>query len=150
MNLIVALGSNLGDRQSHLAQAKNELIQHLELVEASSILENEAVDYVDQPDFCNQILEFKIPTSLTPTDCLKLFKSIEEKMGRQKRFDKGPREIDIDIIFWGDAVLDLPTLKIPHPQWKMRPFVYELIFELKSYQRGVYDGFFAEFRPKRL
>jgi 2-amino-4-hydroxy-6-hydroxymethyldihydropteridine diphosphokinase len=143
MNLILGTGSNVGDRRIYLETAQQELAQHFTLIEASSIYENPAVDYLDQPDFLNQILEYELPQFLDPIDGLRLIKQIEQKMGRKKSFDKGPREIDIDIIFWGPKMLHSLELTLPHPNWKQRPFVYKLIKELKSYQRGVYHGFFS-------
>ena len=101
MSLIIALGSNLGDRLHHLKQARWILSSHFELIAASQVYESKAVDLVDQPDFLNQVLEFKRPNNLAAEDILKTLLLIENFIGRVRSIPKGPRCIDIDLIFIG-------------------------------------------------
>lgn len=134
MELVLALGSNIGDRQSNLNKAKELLKNHFELVKESQILNSAPVDYLDQSDFLNQVIQFE--TNLDdPQEILKITQSIEKKMGRVKVIPKGPRNIDIDIIFLGTKKVDLPNLTIPHPEWKKRYFVRNLIRELPSFNK---------------
>ncbi|MDH4467770.1 MAG: 2-amino-4-hydroxy-6-hydroxymethyldihydropteridine diphosphokinase [Bacteriovoracaceae bacterium] len=144
-NLVLATGSNLGNRENNLEKAKRELCQiPLMFLGESQVIENPPVDFFDQPNFCNQVLEFEIPKDVTPEEFLKLIKNIELKIGRTPSpIDKGPRLIDIDIIFWGDLSLTSKELTIPHPAWKKRPFVFQLLNELPSWKKGNLHGLFS-------
>jgi 2-amino-4-hydroxy-6-hydroxymethyldihydropteridine diphosphokinase len=134
MSLIIATGSNLGDKEHHLNQAKEKLKEHFKFVAASNIYASEAVDYQDQPDFYNQVLEFEIP-SMQPVDAMNLLLEIEKNFGRVRDIDKGPRIIDLDIIFWGEEKVDIPDkLHIPHPRWMSRSFVAKPLSELPFFQ----------------
>ena len=122
MAIIIATGSNLNDRLNNLQKAKDELNQ-LSPVEAQSrIYQSDAIEYLDQPFFYNQILQLKTPGS-TPKEFLDALLKIETKMGRVRTISKGPRIIDLDIIFWEDEQIDSPNLTIPHPAWQERSFV---------------------------
>ena len=122
MSLVVALGSNLGDRQANLRQARESLLKHFQLIKFSSILESAPVDYFDQPYFLNQLGEFKIP-NMTPEECLQILLAIELNQGRLRTVPKGPRIIDLDIIFWGHETFETKKLQVPHPRWKERTFI---------------------------
>jgi len=122
MSLIIATGTNIGDRVQNLFNTKEELSKHFEFIAQSDIFESEAVDYLDQPDFYNQVLEFKTP-ELAPTKTIELLLQLENKLGRVREIDKGPRVIDIDIIFWDTESFNLPNLIVPHPRWMERSFV---------------------------
>lgn len=134
MSLIIALGSNLGDRLHHLKLAKWILSSRFELVAASQIYSSKPVDYTGQPDFLNQVLEFKRPVNLTPEDILKTLMEIENFIGRVRTIDKGPRTIDIDLIFIGTEKISTPLLTVPHPRWAERSFVVRPLRELPFYQ----------------
>lgn len=133
MSLIIATGSNLGNRLEHLQCAKEELAKFFDLIAESKVFESDAVDYIDQPGFYNQTLEFKIPNS-KPTDVLTKLLEIEKKFGRVRDIDKGPRTIDIDIIFWGTENINEPGLTVPHPSWQDRSFVVRPLQQLPFFQ----------------
>lgn len=134
MSLIIATGSNIGNKRVHLEQAKDELSKHFELIKASDIFTSAAVDYSDQPDFYNQVLEFKIPNQL-PIEVIELLLKIEKDFGRVRDIDKGPRTIDIDIIFWGQESIQIEDkLQIPHPRWQERSFVVKPLTQLPFFK----------------
>ena len=116
----LSLGSNLGKRQENLDQALKLLSERMRIGKVSSIYDTEAVGPIAQPNFLN--LACEVFTRLTPEGLLALAKGIEQKMGRYSRSGE-PRIIDIDIILYGDQVLDSPELKIPHPLMHERSFV---------------------------
>lgn len=132
MPLIISLGSNLGDREKNLEQAIKILSSHFKLRAKSHIYESDPVDYIDQPAFLNQLLEFELPLK-SPQECLKIILSIEEQMGRVRSIPKGPRTIDIDIIFFGDQFVEEKNLTIPHPLYQNRNFILVPLKELPSF-----------------
>jgi 2-amino-4-hydroxy-6-hydroxymethyldihydropteridine diphosphokinase len=99
MSLIIATGSNIGNKIEHLEKAKNELKKFYTFKAQSQVFSSDAVDYTDQPGFYNQVLEFDIPDQ-SPIEVLNNLLDIEKQFGRVRDIDKGPRTIDIDIIFW--------------------------------------------------
>ena len=119
--IYVALGTNLGDREANLANARESLPSEMRVVQTSSIYVTPPWGYEDQPDFLNQVLETR--STLEPIPLLAHLKSIEEQMGRLKTFRNGPRLIDLDILFYGQRVVDEPELQIPHPRLQERAFV---------------------------
>ncbi|HMV42186.1 MAG TPA: 2-amino-4-hydroxy-6-hydroxymethyldihydropteridine diphosphokinase [Leptospiraceae bacterium] len=126
----ISLGSNLGDRNLFLRKA----IQAIEeipckIIQHSKIIETKALDFIDQPDFLNCILVIKI--DLSPIELLDALQSIENKLGRIKRFDKGPREIDLDILTYDNLIFKNERLVLPHHSIKTRPFIKELLEDLK-------------------
>lgn len=134
MSLIIATGSNLGDKKHFLNMAKDALSRNFDLIKASDVFTSLAVDYENQPSFYNQVLEFKIP-SIGPEETIELLLDIEKKMGRIRDFDKGPRTIDIDIIFWGLNEIQIPPkLYVPHPRWQQRSFVVKPLTQLPFFK----------------
>ncbi len=130
----IALGSNLGDRAEHLRQAREQIdAQDLRLLRASSIYETAPRDVEDQPWFLNQVIECE--TDLFPRQLLARLQKIERGMGRKRRIAKGPREIDLDILLFGDAVVKAPELEVPHPRLAERRFVLEPLAELVPEKR---------------
>lgn len=129
MSLILATGSNLGNKKENLNLARLELSKKFSLTSISRIYCSEAVDYFDQPDFYNQVLEFKIP-NYSPQDVLRIIQEIEKSLGRKKYIPKGPRLIDIDILFWNLEKIKTSNLIIPHPSWDQRSFVVLPLQEL--------------------
>jgi 2-amino-4-hydroxy-6-hydroxymethyldihydropteridine diphosphokinase len=117
--IFLGLGSNIGDRRSALENAIRLL--ELEIVSASSIYETEPVAYSNQPWFMNQVAEVK--TDLDPMQLLTLCQNVELKLGRTRRINKGPRTIDIDLLFYNDAIIESPSLILPHPGIPDRRFV---------------------------
>lgn len=134
MDVIIAFGSNLGDRGWYLKTAREEVEKILGVGKYSDIIESLPVDYLEQPSFLNQVGQYH-PTKLMPTELLFFLQAIEIKMGRNKIVPKGPRCIDLDIIFIGDLVYSDPLLEIPHPQWKNRSFVFDLIKQLPYWKK---------------
>ena len=125
----LGLGSNLGDRSTHLADAIARLgADRVRILRASSIWETEPRDVLDQPWFLNQVVE--VETGLFPRQLFQRIQRIEREMGRQKRTPKGPRLIDIDILLYGSAVVNAADLEIPHPRMTERRFVLAPLAEL--------------------
>ncbi len=133
MSLIIATGSNIGDRSKNLQDARVLLSETFDFIAESRIYSSPAVDYASQPDFLNQVLEFKIPSKSPETVMLELL-NLEKKLGRQRIVDKGPRTIDMDIIFWDELKMNNDTVQIPHPRWRERAFVVLPLIELPFYK----------------
>ncbi len=133
MSLIIATGSNQGDSLQYLKNALTRLSQHYQLIAASRVYTSQAVDYEDQPDFFNQVLEFKLPP-LPPEKVMETLLQIEKDLGRFRDIPKGPRTIDIDIIFWDLLTLHTKNLTLPHPRWSERSFVVRPLSELPFFQ----------------
>jgi 2-amino-4-hydroxy-6-hydroxymethyldihydropteridine diphosphokinase len=127
----LSLGSNSGDRDVMLARALERLpSEDIRVVRASAVYETEPRDFSEQPWFLNQIVE--IETSLFPRQLLSRLQKIELGLGRVREREqwKGPRTIDIDILFYGNAIVSTPGLEIPHPRLTDRRFVLEPLAEL--------------------
>jgi 2-amino-4-hydroxy-6-hydroxymethyldihydropteridine diphosphokinase len=135
MSLILATGSNLGAPIQNLLQAKRLLSREFELLAASSMVYSVPVDHTEQPYFYNQVLEFRRP-SMSAEAILTILKKIEKKMGRRKTINKGPRLIDIDIIFNGTLPYNSKNLTIPHPSYHQRSFVLDPLKELPFYKKN--------------
>ncbi|WP_257658252.1 2-amino-4-hydroxy-6-hydroxymethyldihydropteridine diphosphokinase [Parapedobacter lycopersici] len=115
------LGTNLGNRQALLDLAVHSLAEEAgEISAISSIYESMAWGKHDQPDYLNQVV--KLTTPLTPLQLLKIINEIERKLGRERHQKWGPRLIDIDILLYGNRVVDHPQLQIPHPHLPNRRF----------------------------
>lgn len=128
-NVTLALGSNLGDRAANLAHACLEISKCCTITKTSSIYETPPWGVTDQPAFLNQVLGAS--TELAPQELLIAVKGIEVKLGRQPTYRYGPRLIDIDILLYGDLVMDTPTLVIPHPRMFERAFVLVPLLEIE-------------------
>lgn len=133
MSLILALGSNLGNRENNLIAAKKELNNFFTFKAESRFFKSKAVDYLNQPDFFNQVLEYDIP-ECSPLTALEIILKIELDLGRTRDIDKGPRTIDIDILFWGLDNIQENNLTIPHYAWQERSFVVLPLADLPYYQ----------------
>jgi GTP cyclohydrolase-4 len=117
----LGLGSNLGDRQSNLAEALQSLRAHLRIERISPVYETEPAHVTDQPRFLN--LALRGTTALEPDELLAVVKRIEARMGRRRGERYGPRPIDIDILLYGDRVIRTDLLEVPHPRVAERGFV---------------------------
>ena len=117
----LGLGSNLGEREKNLSRALEYLSQRLKIEKVSSIYETEPVGNVNQPRFLNLVCQ--VSTMLGPMALLALAKGIESKLGRVPREPNNPRLIDIDILFYGNQVVETDELVIPHPRLTERGFV---------------------------
>jgi 2-amino-4-hydroxy-6-hydroxymethyldihydropteridine diphosphokinase len=124
----LALGANVGDRHANIEQAIKLLGEKITNLKVAPVIETKAVGYTDQPDFLNTAIRGQ--TDLEPEELLKFIKSVEQKVGRTETFRWGPREIDIDIIFYGDQTLKIKHLTIPHPEYKNRDFVLRPLLAL--------------------
>ncbi len=116
----LGLGSNIGDRKENLKKAIDYLSQRIRITMQSSIYDTEAMENREQPRFLNMVCQCK--TMLKPHDLLVLVEAIERKMGRQPNSHNAPRIIDIDILFYGEEVIDTPDLIIPHASFPNRAF----------------------------
>lgn len=132
-SFFIATGTNLGDRKKHLEEAKALLAKEFKLIAESRIYESPAVDYLNQPDFYNQVLEFEIPVA-PPESVMKRLLQIEKEMGRNRDIPKGPRIIDLDILFWSDKKIESETLIVPHPRLFERSFVVLPLSELPGFK----------------
>lgn len=130
VTVYLGLGSNLGDRQDNLGKAIALLSQRLRVEKVSSIYDTEPVDNVNQPRFLNLVCQAY--TGLAPAGLLALVKGIELKLGRLPSSANTPRPIDIDILFYGDQVINTPELVIPHPRLAARAFVLIPLAEIAS------------------
>lgn len=133
MSLIIATGSNIGDSQKILNAVRARLDAEFGLIAASRIYVSKAVDYENQPDFFNQVLEFKIP-NISPREVMRKLLDIEKEYGRNRDIPKGPRTLDLDIIFWNMDEINEDALTIPHPRWLERSFVVKPLQELPFFQ----------------
>jgi 2-amino-4-hydroxy-6-hydroxymethyldihydropteridine diphosphokinase len=124
-----SLGSNIGDREEHLRQAVERLAANdVRVLHTSRIYETEPVGYKNQAWFLNQVVEAE--TVLFPVQLLTRIGRVERELGRVRTLRNGPRTIDIDILFYGAAVVDTKRLQIPHPRLAERRFVLAPLAEL--------------------
>ena len=125
MKIVLAFGSNLGDREEYILAAYRLLEEELgELIKKSSFIETPAWGFESENSFINSVAEFE--TLKSPFEALEICNRIEKELGRERNPEqKGyqNRTIDIDILFYEDIILDTPTLKIPHPLIAERDFV---------------------------
>lgn len=128
VRVFLGLGSNLADRESNIREAIALLSPAVTLEAVSSFYETDPVGYLDQPAFINAVCS--ATTDLSPMEILALAKSIEAELGRKPTFRNGPRLIDIDILSYGDVVLDTTDLTIPHPRMAERSFVLVPLAEI--------------------
>ena len=128
-DIFLLLGTNLGDRLGNLRIARAEIEAHVgEIVRASSIYRTAAWGKTDQPDFYNQVI--CIDSTLSAQHILTKIFNIEEHMGRERLEKWGARLIDIDILFIGNAQIDSPSLKVPHPEIVNRRFTLVPLAEI--------------------
>jgi 2-amino-4-hydroxy-6-hydroxymethyldihydropteridine diphosphokinase len=131
--LVIALGSNIGDKKNNLQNAIHFISQHFIINAKSRIYHSPAIEYTDQPDFYNQVIECELQL-LDANSVLNILLSIERTMGRVRNIAKGPRTIDIDIIFFGKEIHNTLELTVPHPAWMERSFVVYPLQELPCFQ----------------
>ena len=125
----LSLGSNLGDRENHLREAISRLQDMGVIRRISAFYETQPVEVqTEQPWFLNCALAME--TELAPLAFLGRMLAVEQSMGRIRTEPKGPRTIDIDILFFGNDVLDTPELTVPHPAMHQRRFVLEPLAEI--------------------
>jgi len=128
VEIYLGLGSNMGNRQDNLDKALDFLSQRLRVDKVSSVYDTEPVGNPNQPRFLNLVCQ--VYTTLAPAGLLTLAKGIESKLGRALGKSNAPRPIDIDILFYGDQVIETPELVIPHPRLAERAFVLVPLAEI--------------------
>jgi 2-amino-4-hydroxy-6-hydroxymethyldihydropteridine diphosphokinase len=126
--IYLALGSNVGDSENHLEQAVKLLGAQVNNIQRAPLYRSKAVGYTDQADFLNTAISGQ--TKLSPEQLLAFIKTTEQEIGRQETFRWGPREIDIDIIFYDDLVQQTEALTLPHPAFRERDFVLQPLCDL--------------------
>lgn len=126
----IGIGSNLGDRKRAIEDALRLLAAHrgIEVVAVSAIRETDPVEVVDQPRFLNAAA--KLETDLPPRVLLRRLLGVERELGRVRTVRYGPRTIDLDLLLYGDEVVDEPGLRVPHPRLHERRFVLEPLHDL--------------------
>jgi 2-amino-4-hydroxy-6-hydroxymethyldihydropteridine diphosphokinase len=127
--VILSLGSNIGNRAAYLGQAVALLSKYISEIAVSSIIITKPMYVANQPNFYNQVISGN--TDLPPQKFLEITQGIEQAIGRIKSYFYGPRCIDIDILYYGDQVIQEPDLIIPHPLIKERLFVLHPLAELE-------------------
>ena len=135
----VALGSNLGDRRAHLAFAIAQLAFHLSNPRVSSIIETDPFDVPDpQPPYLNAVVVGE--TTLEPEALLDVLMAIEQARGRHRTSVRASRTLDLDVILFGDRIIDTPGLVVPHPRFRERRFVLAPLAEVAPNWRDPVSG----------
>jgi 2-amino-4-hydroxy-6-hydroxymethyldihydropteridine diphosphokinase len=127
----VGIGSNLGERDVTIRDALGLIAAdpEIEVEEVSTIRETDPVGMVDQPRFLNGAI--RLTTELAPRQLLERLLAVEEQLGRVRSGERyGPRTIDLDLLLYGDELVDEPGLRVPHPRLAERRFVLEPLAEL--------------------
>lgn len=124
----IGLGSNLGDRLGYLRGAVRGLAGVGKIAAVSSLYETTPVGYLDQPWFLNAVVA--LDTEASPEVLHRHLRGLEEAAGRERPFPNAPRTLDLDILLYGDLVIDRPDLTIPHPHLHERAFVLVPLFEI--------------------
>ncbi len=126
---IIALGSNMGNKEENLNKAVDLIEDRVgKILKKSTILKTEPYGYIDQDEFLNMAI--KVETELSPRKLLEKLLEIELELGRVRKITWGPRTIDLDIIYYEDKIIDEPDLQIPHIDLYNRDFVLKPIYEL--------------------
>ena len=128
VQVAIALGSNVGDRQAHLAFAVDRLRAQLPDLAVSRWHETEPVGVRPQGPFLNGAATGT--TALTARDLLNVLLQIERTRGRERPFSGAPRTLDLDLILYGADAIDEPGLRVPHPRFRERLFVLEPLAEI--------------------
>ena len=125
----MAIGSNLGDRRGHLMFAVARLADHFQRFRVSPSIETKPVGVTgEQPDFLNAVAVGE--TALTVRQLFERLMAIEAERGRERPFPGAARTLDLDLILFGDRIIDEPDLIVPHPRFRDRRFVLEPLAEI--------------------
>lgn len=128
----LGIGSNLGDRRAHLSAVLRELeARGVRVVARSSLYETEPLHYLDQGWFLNAVVEVRAKDG--PEGLLRAAQEVEAARGRQREVHMGPRTADVDILLFGDRVLETPSLVLPHPRLGERLFALVPLLEIAPY-----------------
>ena len=137
--VVIALGSNLGDRRAHLEFAVDRLSSILHSVRVSSVEETEPFDVPDaQPPYLNAVVVGE--TELEPDALLQQLLAIERARGRERPSVRAARTLDLDLILYGDSIIDTAQLKVPHPRFRERAFVLGPLKEIAPDMRDPVTG----------
>ncbi|MBN2495821.1 MAG: 2-amino-4-hydroxy-6-hydroxymethyldihydropteridine diphosphokinase [Deltaproteobacteria bacterium] len=130
MRAYLSIGANLGDARASCLQAAGALdrLEQSRLVERSGLYRTEPVGVRDQPDFVN--LAVCIQTGLDPRPLLERLQALERELGRVPSRRWGPRAIDLDLLLYGERVIQEPDLVVPHPRMHERRFVLAPLAEI--------------------
>jgi len=137
----IGLGSNLGDREEHLRRALDHLrsVGAVEVLEVSPLAETDPMGGPSQPRYLNAVA--RVRTELAPADFLAVLKEAEVVSGRKPRGVRwGPREADLDLVLYGDHVIETEELTVPHPRFRERGFVLDPLFLLAPDMRDPVTG----------
>jgi 2-amino-4-hydroxy-6-hydroxymethyldihydropteridine diphosphokinase len=126
----LSLGSNVGDREAQMRDAQARIGEAGRVLAVSSLYETEPVEFTEQAWFLNSVVALE--TDQAPQQLMARILRIEEGMGRKRIQAKGPRTIDIDILLFGNTVLDTQEVTIPHPAMHQRRFVLEPLAEIAA------------------
>ncbi len=126
----LGLGSNLGDRRRNLGVALRRLAPLVRIEAVSSLYETDPVGPQDQPPFFNAVC--RGVTGLPPRGLLRLVQEVECDLGRRRGAHWGPRPLDIDLLLYGESVVEEPGLRVPHPELPNRAFVLVPLAELAA------------------
>jgi len=147
VKVFLGLGSNVENRINYLLKALEEIRSFGRILKISAVYESEAWGYEHQPPFLNLVA--LIETGLLPHELLLHLRKAERKVGRKERFKWGPREIDIDILLYGEAVINSKLLTVPHPYLCERDFFLYPLLELdEEIVHPLYKKPLREFKPK--
>ena len=145
-NIIISLGSNLGDRKKFLEKSIYLLSKRLKLIDHSSVYETKGFGVNDHPNYLNRVIFFK--TNISFFGLLNYTKKIERKLGRFNKNDLTPRIIDIDIIFYGEKKILRKNLILPHKRFNQRSFVIVPFYEIDIKQKKQLSKKFKKFLKK--
>ena len=126
----VGIGSNQGDARAHVLAAFDELerLPDTHLAARSALYRSAPLDAPGQPDYLNAVAA--LDTELSPAQLLDALQAIEKRHGRERPYANAPRTLDLDLLTYGDLVLDSPVLTLPHPRMHQRAFVLQPLIEL--------------------
>ncbi|HZE87540.1 MAG TPA: 2-amino-4-hydroxy-6-hydroxymethyldihydropteridine diphosphokinase [Methylomirabilota bacterium] len=128
--IFLALGSNIENKKENINKAIKLLEKHVKNISVAKLYETKPMYLEQQDTFLNTVL--KGETKLSPIELLNFAKQLEKQIGRKERFRNGPREIDIDILFYNNLIFKNETLQIPHPKIAERDFVLKPFMDLDS------------------
>lgn len=131
--VVLSLGSNIGERTQHLENAIEDLAKYMQIMKCSTIYETDPMYVVDQDKFLNQIVIGH--TDFSPHELHAHIKNTETNLGRTVTFTNGPRVIDIDILYFGEHIINTDDLIIPHPRIAERLFVLKPLSDVNPHWR---------------
>ena len=151
--IFLALGSNKGHKKNNILSAISLLREHVDVIKVAPMYETMPWGYDNQENFFNTALVGK--TILSPLELITFTQSTEKSIGRIKETKNGPREIDIDIIFYNKVVIETVNLKIPHPEMKNRDFVLKPLLDLNPHfvdpiSKNTISSLYLKLRTPRL